>query len=31
VCLLQTGRVQGYAFFVIVGVLVFFGYYVVQR
>jgi NADH-quinone oxidoreductase subunit L len=30
VCLLQTGRVQGYAFFVIVGVLVFFGYYIVR-
>jgi len=30
VCLLQTGRVQAYAFFVVVGVLVFFGYYVVR-
>jgi NADH-quinone oxidoreductase subunit L len=30
VCLLQTGRVQGYAFFVVVGVLVFFGYYIVR-
>src|ERR1035437_2158337 len=30
VCILQTGRVQGYAFFVIIGVLVFFGYYVVR-
>jgi len=30
VCLLQTGRVQGYAFFVVVGILVFFGYYVVR-
>ena len=30
VCLLQTGRVQGYAFFVIIGVLVFFGYYIVR-
>jgi NADH-quinone oxidoreductase subunit L len=29
VCLLQTGRVQGYAFFVVIGILVFFGYYVV--
>jgi NADH-quinone oxidoreductase subunit L len=30
VCLLQSGRVQFYAFFVVVGVLVFFGYYVVR-
>jgi NADH-quinone oxidoreductase subunit L len=30
VCLLQTGRVQGYAFFVVIGVLVFFGYYIVR-
>ena len=30
VCILQTGRVQAYAFFVVVGVLVFFGYYVVR-
>jgi NADH-quinone oxidoreductase subunit L len=30
VCILQTGRVQGYAFFVVIGVLVFFGYYVVR-
>jgi len=30
VCLLQTGRVQAYAFFVVVGVLAFFGYYVVR-
>jgi NADH-quinone oxidoreductase subunit L len=30
VCLLQTGRVQAYAFFVVIGVLVFFGYYVVR-
>lgn len=30
VCLLQTGRVQAYAFFVVVGVLVFFGYYAVR-
>jgi NADH-quinone oxidoreductase subunit L len=29
-CLLQTGRVQGYAFFVVIGVLVFFGYYIVR-
>ena len=27
VCILQTGRVQAYALFVVVGVLVFFGYY----
>ncbi len=30
VCLLQTGRVQAYAFFVVIGALVFFGYYVVR-
>jgi NADH-quinone oxidoreductase subunit L len=30
VCILQTGRVQAYAFFVVVGVLVMFGYYVVR-
>jgi NADH-quinone oxidoreductase subunit L len=30
VCLLQTGRVQAYAFFLVVGVLAFFGYYVVR-
>jgi NADH-quinone oxidoreductase subunit L len=30
VCILQTGRVQAYAFFVVIGVLVFFGYYVVR-
>jgi NADH-quinone oxidoreductase subunit L len=30
VCLLQTGRVQAYAFFVVIGVLMFFGYYVVR-
>ena len=30
VCLLQTGRVQAYAFFVVLGVLAFFGYYVVR-
>ena len=29
-CILQSGRVQGYAFFVVIGVLVFFGYYVVR-
>jgi len=31
VCILQTGRVQAYALFVVVGVLVFFGYYVAGR
>ena len=30
VCLLQTGRVQSYAFFVVVGALAFFGYYIVR-
>jgi NADH-quinone oxidoreductase subunit L len=30
VCILQSGRVQGYAFFVVIGILVFFGYYVVR-
>jgi NADH-quinone oxidoreductase subunit L len=30
VCILQTGRVQGYAFFVVIGILVFFGYYIVR-
>jgi NADH-quinone oxidoreductase subunit L len=30
VCLLQTGRVQAYAFFVVVGVLAFFGFYAVR-
>jgi NADH-quinone oxidoreductase subunit L len=30
VCILQTGRVQAYAFFVVIGVLVFFGYYVAR-
>ena len=30
VCILQTGRVQTYAFFVVAGVLVMFGYYVVR-
>ncbi len=29
-CILQTGRVQAYAFFVVIGVLVFFGYYIVR-
>ncbi|HWB87061.1 MAG TPA: NADH-quinone oxidoreductase subunit L [Bryobacteraceae bacterium] len=29
-CLLQTGRVQAYALFVVVGVLAFFGYYVTR-
>ena len=28
--MLQTGRVQAYAFFVVLGVLAFFGYYVVR-
>ena len=30
VCLLQTGRVQAYAFFVVIGILAFFGYYVTR-
>ncbi|HWQ55306.1 MAG TPA: NADH-quinone oxidoreductase subunit L [Bryobacteraceae bacterium] len=30
VCMLQTGRVQAYAFFMVAGVLVFFGYYLAQ-
>jgi NADH-quinone oxidoreductase subunit L len=30
VCILQSGRVQSYAFFVVAGVLVMFGYYVVR-
>ena len=30
VCLLQTGRVQTYAFFVVLGVLAFFGYYIAR-
>ena len=30
VCILQTGRVQAYAFFVVVGVLAFLGYYVAR-
>ena len=29
-CLLQSGRVQGYAFFVVLGVLAFFGYYIAR-
>jgi NADH-quinone oxidoreductase subunit L len=28
VCILQSGRVQAYAFFVVIGVLAFFGYYI---
>ena len=28
VCILQTGRVQAYAFFVVIGALAFFGYYI---
>jgi NADH-quinone oxidoreductase subunit L len=31
VCILQTGRVQAYALFVVVGVLVFFAYYLVGK
>jgi NADH-quinone oxidoreductase subunit L len=31
VCLLQTGRVQAYALFVVVGVIIFFGYYLVGK
>jgi NADH-quinone oxidoreductase subunit L len=31
VCLLQSGRVQAYALFVVLGVLVFFGYYVAGK
>ncbi|MGD0362995.1 MAG: NADH-quinone oxidoreductase subunit L [Bryobacteraceae bacterium] len=31
VCILQTGRVQAYALFVVVGVLVFFGYYLAGK
>ena len=31
VCILQTGRVQAYALFVVVGMLVFFGYYVAGK
>jgi hypothetical protein len=27
VCILQTGRVQAYAFFVVIGALAMFGYY----
>ena len=30
VCILQTGRVQAYAFFVVVGILAFLGYYVAR-
>jgi len=30
VCILQTGRVQAYALFVVVGVLALLGYYVVR-
>jgi hypothetical protein len=30
VCILETGRLQTYAFFVVVGVLAMFGYYVVR-
>ena len=30
VCILQTGRVQAYALFVVVGVLAFFGYYMAR-
>jgi len=30
VCILQSGRVQTYAFFVVAGVLVMFGYYIVR-
>ena len=31
VCVLQTGRVQAYALFVVVGVLIFFGYYLAGK
>jgi hypothetical protein len=31
VCILQTGRVQAYALAVIVGVLLFFGYFVAGK
>jgi len=31
VCILQTGRVQAYALFVVVGVLIFFGYYLAGK
>src|ERR1017187_4178654 len=31
VCLLQTGRVQSYALFVVLGALAFFGYYIARR
>jgi NADH-quinone oxidoreductase subunit L len=30
VCILQTGRVQAYAFFVVIGALAFLGYYIVR-
>ena len=30
ICVLQTGRVQAYAFFVVIGFLAFFGYYVTR-
>jgi NADH-quinone oxidoreductase subunit L len=30
VCILQTGRVQAYAFFVVVGAIAFFGYYITR-
>ncbi len=30
VCILQTGRVQGYAFFVLIGALAFLGYYIAR-
>jgi hypothetical protein len=30
VCILETGRVQAYAFFVVVGVLAFLGYYIAR-
>ena len=30
VCILQTGRVQGYAFFIVVGALAFLGYYIAR-
>ena len=30
VCILQTGRVQAYALFVVIGALAFFGYYMVR-
>ena len=30
VCILQSGRVQAYAFYVVIGFVVFFGYYVMR-